>query len=222
MTRLQILALRSRIFGARDDGEAFGDIGRRTFDGGISQGILPGIIDGQATFRIYPHQGKQDLLGKLEARLRGYRPWLPANYRIVVLVDRDDDDCNSLKGRLERISHGAGLRSRSAAGGLPWQVVNRIAIEELEAWYFGDWNAVRRSYPRVAANVPGKAAYRQPDAIAGGTWEALERILKRAGYFTSGLRKIEIGRILGKQVDPAANRSPSFVAFRDALLRAVS
>ncbi len=183
--------------------------------------LLPRVIGDQPSFRIYPHQGKQDLLEKLEARMRGYRSWLPANCRIVVLVDRDDDDCSNLKGHMEQISHSAGLRSRSAAGGLPWQVVNRIVIEELEAWYFGDWNAVRRSYPRVAANVPMKAPYRQTDAIAGGTWEALERILKQAGYFTSGLRKIEIGRILGKQVDPAANRSPSFIAFRDALLEAV-
>lgn len=183
--------------------------------------LLPRVMGDQATFSIYPHQGKQDLLGKLEARLRGYSSWLPASYRIVVLLDCDDDDCGDLKGSMERISHGAGLRSRSAAGGLPWQVVNRIAIEELEAWYFGDWEAVRRSYPKVVATIPMKAAYRQSDAIAGGTWEALERILKRSGYFTGGLRKIEIGRTLGKQIDPAVNRSPSFVAFRDALLEAV-
>jgi len=48
-----------------------------------------------------------------------------------------------------------------------WQVVNRIAIEELEAWYFGNWPAVVATYPNVPENIPGKAPYRNPDAIAG-------------------------------------------------------
>ena len=32
-----------------------------------------------------------------------------------------------------------------------WQVVNRIAIEELQAWHFGDWEAARQAnpYPRA-------------------------------------------------------------------------
>jgi len=54
--------------------------------------IVPKII-GDLSFRIYPHQCKQDLLGNLPSRLRGYAAWLPENYRVVVVVDRDDDDC---------------------------------------------------------------------------------------------------------------------------------
>jgi hypothetical protein len=39
-----------------------------------------------------------------------------------------------------------------------------------------------------------KGSYRDPDGVLGGTWEALERILKRAGYFKTGLRKMECAR----------------------------
>ena len=92
-----------------------------------------------------------------------------------------------------------------------------MAIEELEAWYFGDWSAVRRAYPRVSAKVPRQAKYRFPDAIKGGTWEAFERILKRAGYFRTGLRKIEAARAVAEHMDPERNSSPSFCSLKSAL-----
>jgi hypothetical protein len=158
----------------------------------------------------------------LEARLRGYATWLPADWRILVVVDRDDEDCLGLKQRLEAVAQRAGLCSRSRAGGLPWQLVNRIAIEELEAWYFGDWSAVRTAYPRLSSTVTNQQRYRDPDAIEGGTWEAFERILQRRGFFKGGLRKIEAARTLGGVVEPERNRSHSFCRFRDALLEAVA
>ena len=63
-------------------------------------------------------------------------------------------------------------------------------------------------------------SFRDPDAIPGGTWEAFERILKRAGYFPTGLRKIEAARSIAPHVDPWASRSNSFARFRDAVLEA--
>lgn len=181
------------------------------------QALLPRLLPERCSFELHPFQGKGDLLRKLPARLRAYRHWLPADWRIVVLIDRDDADCNVLKQQLERIADEAGLRTRTAANGGPWQVVNRIAIEELEAWYFGDWSAVRAAYPAVPADVPRQAAYRDPDAIKGGTWEAFERILQRGGYFKTGLRKIEAARAIGSHIDPARNRSASFRRFAETL-----
>ncbi|NLF57680.1 MAG: DUF4276 family protein, partial [Candidatus Hydrogenedens sp.] len=89
---------------------------------------------------------------------------------------------------------------------------------ELEAWYFGDWDAVRIAYPKASPTIPGKAAYRQPDAIRGGTWEAFERVMKKAGYFKNGLRKVEAARKVAAHLNPNSNSSPSFCMFRDALL----
>jgi hypothetical protein len=182
--------------------------------------LLPRLLPQDRTFEVHPFQGKDDLLGKLEARLRGYAAWLPADWRIVVVVDRDDEECRALKGQLETIARRAGLRSRSRPGSAPWQLVNRIAIEELEAWYFGDWAAVRAVFPRVSANVPRRQGFRNPDAIAGGTWEAFERVLQAHGYFKGGLLKIEAARAIGAQVDPARSSSLSFRAFSDAIAEA--
>ena len=63
--------------------------------------LLPAMVHG-VTFEIHQHQCKHDLLTRLPARLRGYAKWIPATWRIVVIVDRDDDECDTLKRRLER------------------------------------------------------------------------------------------------------------------------
>ncbi len=178
--------------------------------------LLPKLL-GDVSFEVYPYQCKEELLARLPQRLRGYTPWVPQNWRIVVLVDRDDDDCQQLKQRLENMAREVGMTTRSTAGAQQYTVVNRLAIEELEAWYFGDWEAVLAAYPRVPANVPNKAKFRNPDAIRGGTWEAFERILQRATYFRGGLRKIEAARAIAEHWEPARNKSGSFKAFCNVL-----
>ena len=184
--------------------------------------LLPRILPEDRTFEIHPFQGKNDLLSKLKDRLNGYAQWLPEGWTIAVVVDRDDDDCLVLKKQLESMAVTAGLRTRSQAGDTHYQVFNRLAIEELEAWYFGDWEAVRDAYPSVSKTVPSRRPYRDPDAISGGTWETFERILKRHGYFKTGLRKIEAARAIGALIDPQRCRSHSFKVFLHALREATT
>jgi len=179
--------------------------------------LLPRLLPADRSFAIRYFQGKNDLFKKLEARLRGYAKRLPQDWRIVVVVDRDDDDCRTLKQQMEGIAATVGLRSRTRSPSC-WQLVNRIVIEELEAWYFGDWEAVVSAYPRLPTALSAK--YRNSDAIDGGTWEAFERLLQRHGYFRGGLAKIEVARSLGQQIDPSRCRSRSFACFRDVLLEA--
>ncbi len=181
------------------------------------RGLLPCLLGG-IPFEIRTFQCKDDLLKRLPQRLRGYASWYPEDYRIVVVVDRDDDDCHALKQTLEQHALAAGLPTRTQHRQEHFTVINRIAIEELEAWYFGDWEAVRAVYPKVPATIPQRAAYRDPDAINGGTWETFERVLQQKGYFKTGLRKIEAARAIAPHVDPMRNSSHSFQVFRDAML----
>ncbi|CAJ2376082.1 MAG: DUF4276 family protein [Gammaproteobacteria bacterium] len=169
------------------------------------------------SYEIRTFHGKQNLLRKLESRLRGYAHWLPADHRLIVLVDCDADDCRKLIQKAEKVAGDANLRtytdSKNAGNkGGAWQFSVRIAIEELEAWYFGDWQAVCTAYPRAPKNLPRKAPYRKPDEIKN-TWEAFERVLKKRGYFSTGLRKVEAAKKIGAHVDPDRNRSPSFKKF---------
>lgn len=184
--------------------------------------LIPRVFPVERTFAVYPFQGKNDLLSKLPDRLRGYAHFLPDDWRIVVVVDRDDDDCLRLKRQMEDIAMQSGLRTRAQAGNAACQVINRIAIEELEAWYFGDWQAVQAAYPRVSSTIRNQRPYRHADQVAGGTWEAFERVLKRHGYFKQGLRKIEVARNLGKHVDVQRSDSPSFQCFHQALMEAAA
>lgn len=182
--------------------------------------LLPRLL-GSLSFEIYPHQGKNALLNRLPERLNGYRGWLPDDWRILIVVDRDDQDCHALKRKLETIASNAGLRTKSQARGETYQVVNRLAIEELEAWFFGDWQAVRAAYPSAPKHIP-KSKFLNPDAILGGTWEAFERTLKRAGYFRGGLRKIEAARTIAPYMDPDRNTFRSFQVLRNVLREMVA
>jgi hypothetical protein len=180
--------------------------------------IVPRIVGPNATFAVHAHEGKPDLCAKLPDRLRGYRAWLPNDWRIVVLIDEDRADCVRQKNKLQAVARVAGLSTRATAHpGQPYQVVNRLAVEELEAWFFGDVSALTAAYPRVPPTLGRQAKYRDPDRVSGGTWEALQRVLQKAGYFPGGLPKIEVARTVSTHMDPDRNSSKSFQVFRDAL-----
>jgi hypothetical protein len=170
-------------------------------------------------YEIRAFRGKQDLLSKLPSRLKGYYSWIPEDWKIVVLVDRDNEDCQSLKQKLEQFALDAGFRTKTTkADEESFQVLNRIMIEELEAWFFGDIKAVADAYPGISISLAQRASYRDPDAIQGGTWEALERELQRVGHFRGGLDKVKAAREIAQFMEPSVNRSPSFQAFYQGLL----
>ena len=70
--------------------------------------LLPRILPADSTFSVHSFRGKRDLLKNLRNRLSGYSKWLPDNYRIAVVVDRDNDDCKLLKEKLESMANDAG------------------------------------------------------------------------------------------------------------------
>ena len=181
------------------------------------QEIVHKLLPADVTSSFIVFQGKHDLLTNLKPRLKGYRNWISDDYKIVVLVDEDREDCKKLKAKLEAAAAAAGLATKTNPKRGSFVVLNRIAIEELEAWFFGDISAMTAAYPRVSSTLGAKARYRDPDAIAGGTWEALERVLLRAGYFGGGLPKIEVAREMAKHMDPARNTSASFGQFVQGL-----
>lgn len=173
--------------------------------------ILPKIIPPEHTWRILVFNGKKDLKNRLKSVLSGYSKWITQEYRLVVLIDRDDEDCMLLKQFINNKALEAGLKIKTDSN--PFQVLNRIAIEELESWFIGDPLAIRAAYPRVSKSFENQNTYRYPDGVQGGTWEALERLLQRAGYYSSGLPKIETARNISQHMQPTRNRSKSFQSF---------
>lgn len=183
----------------------------------VLEQLIPKIAPG-ISFQLITFQGKKDLLAKLPQRLKAYAKWMPPDYRIVVLIDEDRQDCRQLKKEMDAAAQQANLPTKSHPDSRGrFVVLNRIAIEELEAWFFGDWTAVRTAYARVSSSWPQKRSYRHPDQIAGGTWEALERILQRAGYYSGGLEKRKVAADIAPHMLPENNQSPSFQIFRQGI-----
>lgn len=180
----------------------------------LLKALIPQIVQ-DTTFKVYSFDGKHNLLRNLEARLRGYakmfESWTDA--AVVVVVDEDRSDCKELKLKLEAAAKNAGLGTLSHPRGGHARVLNRIAVEELEAWFFGDPDAVIKAYPRVQRRAFSSRALRHPDTIGGGTWEALERLLQKHNYHSGGLRKIQCAADIGVHMDIANNTSTSFNHF---------
>ena len=178
--------------------------------------LLPRMVGSRAEWKLINHRGKQCLLGALPGMLRGYAR-MPGDIRILILVDRDDDDCRALKQRLEIAARDAGMPTKTHPSNGQFRVVNRIVIQELEAWFFGDPVVVDAAYANTRS-VFARAAYRNPDAIAH-TWEALGRILRNARHHLGAahLPKTAVARAIAAHMDPSRNSSPSFRAFHQGL-----
>lgn len=181
--------------------------------------LLPRVIAGRTEWKIINHGSKNRLLKDMPQRLTGYKGMAQTmDLGILVLTDRDNDDCQRLKGKLEQIASERGMPTKSNPGhDRLFLVVNRVVVEELEAWFFGDPAAVREAYPRMPDTLENNKKYRDPDAIPGGTWEALHREMKKAGYFKGHFPKLEVARNIAPKMDPENNRSASFKAFRNGL-----
>ena len=112
-------------------------------------------------FQIHPHGGKgslpanpnakpdpkdRTLLGQLPAKLRAFSVKGDA-VCVVVLLDQDDDDCVKLLSDLRAM-----LKKLSKK---PVNVLFRIAMEEIEAWFLADRAAVHKAYAKATfKNVP--------------------------------------------------------------------
>ena len=157
------------------------------------------------------------MLKDLPKRLKGEQ-WIPDNWRIIVLIDEDRRDCHELKAYLERAAREVGFVTKSSAAPNEYfQIVNRIAVEELEAWFFGDVDALHAAYPRIPENLQSKAKYRNPDAIRGGTSEALGRLLIQKNYYTKRIPKPTVAQNIAQHMEPSRNRSKSFQVFVEGL-----
>ena len=179
--------------------------------------ILPKILSPHVTCIFHVFEGKEDMLEELPKHLKGHQ-WIPNDWRIIVLIDEDRRDCHELKAYLEKAAHEAGFVTKSgAAPNEDFQVVNRLAIEELEAWFFGDIEALHAAYPRISINLDTKAKYRNPDTIAGGTDKVLERLLIQINYYKGRLPKVTVAQNIAPHMEPSRNRSKSFQVFLEGL-----
>lgn len=196
--------------------------------------MLPKLIgdhDKPHTWRVHSYKGvgrvpkdlnstgnpaKRILLDQLPRLLRGYGQ-TPGIDAVVVILDSDRQDCRSFLAEL--------LAMLEECKPAP-NAMFRLAIEEMEAWYFGDRDALLQAYPKVKKDVLEN--YRQ-DSVCD-TWEMLADALypggvaaiKKAGWPLPGQVKSEWAEKIGPYLDPDRNVSPSFGKLRDGLRKLIS
>ena len=194
--------------------------------------IVPSIIGEAHTFRVLPYKGigkipkgmkpgsdasKRILLDQLPRLVQGHGKTFAGygpNYRaaVVVICDLDRKCLHDFRKELLDLLNACHPRPETRFC---------LAIEEGEAWLFGDRNAILAAYPTAKARVLD--GYGQ-DSICG-TWERLadaihpggSAVLTAAGWQAAGAAKSEWATRIPPHMDVEQNASPSFQYFRDKL-----
>ncbi len=181
----------------------------------VLENLLPRMLPSSVTSRLHPLGGRKKFEKKLLERLKGYARCSPETWLIIVMEDQDGRDCYQVKTQLEEFARRAGLPTKTNPDRGRFCVINRIVVPRLEAWYFGDWEAVQKAYPRVPDDIPRRSPYRNPDEIREPDKRLLQ-ILKGAGHLGKDVKelpKIEAATKIGPHMDPTRNRSHSFQVF---------
>lgn len=163
-------------------------------------GIMTQILPPEISFVTIPHEGKSDLMKSIPRKLRG---WREPDVKFVIVQDQDSNDCRELKQKLLAL-----------CGDDNHEKLIRIACHELEAWYFGDLDAVSQAYKKDLSSVKRKRAFRNPDSIISPKKE-LRKIIPEHQQI-SGAQKI------AEYIDISRNTSPSFQAFVSGIQRLIS
>ena len=149
--------------------------------------LLPKIIPSIEPIYLV-HNGKGDLQKSIPIKLKG---WKKPDTVFIILHDQDSNDCEKLKKKLQELCEPYSQRKYYIC----------IACQELEAWYFGDWDAIEKVFP-IAASHRNKTRYRKSDEITKPSKE-LDRI-------TKNFSKIKAAKEIAQHFNLEHNQSPSF------------
>ncbi|GAB1072050.1 hypothetical protein [Shewanella algae] len=195
--------------------------------------LVPKIIGTDHTFSIHSYKGigripknfnttgnpdKRILLTQLPKLLRGYGKAF-ANYpedypaAVILVCDLDNKCLRTFRQELIDILNACEPRPQTRFC---------IAVEEGEAWFLGDIQAIKSAYPRAKDNVLNGYVN---DSICG-TWECLadavynggSLALSSKGWQAIGAEKSQWSEKISPYMDIETNASPSFVYFRQKLL----
>jgi hypothetical protein len=198
--------------------------------GKLIENLLPKLIGEQGephTWRVHSYKGigripnsieiggdptKRILLDQLPRLLRGYGK-SPGIDAVVVVLDSDKRNCVDFLAELKKLA--------ADCVPTPKNTLFRLAIEEVEAWYLGDREALIAAYPRSKVQILDR--YIQDSAC--DTWELLADAvyaggsgqIKKIGWPLPGQIKHEWAEKIGPKLNPDRNLSPSFCKLRDGL-----
>lgn len=159
--------------------------------------ILPKILPQDIVFKTIAHSGKSDLQESIPHKLKA---WRQPDVKFVIVQDQDSADCISLKQALLNLTSPSGR-----------EVLVRIVCRELEAWYFGDLQAVSQAYGKDITGLAQKKKYRNPDTI-GNPKEELRKLFPRH-------QQLDGARRIAAHMNLENNTSTSFQYFISGVQR---
>lgn len=189
--------------------------------------LIPEIVGDAHTFIVHPYKGigripknmqdpkdasKRILLDNLPKLLKGYGNTFAGyqNYSaaVILICDLDDKCLKKFRGELCGILNACNPKPETRFC---------IAIEEGEAWFLGDLNAVKKAYPRAKDSVLNSYVN---DSICG-TWEKLAdavyqggaSALSAKGWLSVGAEKSKWAQEISPLMAVENNQSPSFRYF---------
>lgn len=167
----------------------------------LLDGLLPRFFP-DLKFQCVPHEGKHDLEKSIPRKLRA---WQEPGVRFVIVFDNDAGNCIELKQRLTALCNESGRLD----------TLVRIACQELEAWYFGDPEALAQAFDKKQlSKIGNKSRYRDPDSIISPAKEISKLIPE--------FQKISGARKMSAHLSRESNRSGSFHALMDGVERVVA
>lgn len=181
--------------------------------------LIPKILADNITYRVHSYKGvghipkglhpksnanKRILLDQLPKMLQGYAK-TPGYDVVVVICDLDDKDRDQFISELNGTLESCNPKPKTFFS---------LAIEELEAWYLGDLDAIRKAYPHAKNAVLN--GYTN-DSICG-TWELLadavykggHQALSKKSWQIVGLQKSIWAETISPHMNVEENKSPSF------------
>lgn len=169
------------------------------------EGFLPKILpDGfklNENCFLRPFNGKSDLMSNLPRKFKTFNSNFYEPVKIVVLHDKDSNDCIQLKQSILDIH-----RTHSDV-----PILVRIVCIELESWYLGDMDALQEAFPDFnKERYQNKAKYRNPDILNG--YDELKKIIPT-------FQKVAGAKIIGIAASSTSNKSESFNQFVSGLRR---
>ena len=193
--------------------------------------LVPKIIDDSHTFIVHPYKGigriprnmrdsddagKRILLENLPKLLKGYGRTF-AGYQdylaaVILVCDLDDKCQKTFRDQLYNILISCNPKPKTRFC---------FAIEECEAWFLGDLNAIKAAYPNAKDAV---LDFYVNDSICG-TWEKLADAIYKGGAATLSAKGWQaVGKEKSRWADEITphmsidnNQSPSFCHFREKI-----
>ena len=190
--------------------------------------LMPKIISENDTFKVIGYKGigrlpknltsnsdvkTRILLEQLPRLLKGYGKTFSgynSTYKatVIVICDLDDKCLKTFRGELFNILNLCNPKPETRFC---------FAIEEGEAWFLGDINAIELAYPEIKKSVLNNY---ENDSICG-TWELLadaiysggSQALSKQEWYIIGAEKSAWAKNISLHMDVENNSSPSFRYF---------